>query len=210
MRAIDGALPEADGVAWFTKLYLSVTEAVYEAATPLRFNDARFVRWLDVVFANLYFQALRGPTPKAWAPLLEARSRRGILPLQFALAGMNAHINRDLPVALAETWQALKLDPADAQGQYDDFTRVNALLEATEERVKHWFATGFVGLVDDALGRDDDVLAMWNVGKARQAAWVNAETLSALSALPALRARYLLTLDRMVGFAGRGLLRPLR
>jgi hypothetical protein len=50
---------------------------------------------------------------------------------------------------------------------------------------------------------------MWKVGRARDAAWVNGETLWALRGLPQLRAEYALTLDRMVGFAGRGLLRPL-
>ena len=106
MKKIVAALPPDDGVRAFTALYLAVTEAVAGAAKTDTFEDARFVRWLDVVFANLYFEALHnalfkaGPVPKAWAPLLEARGRRGVLPLQFALAGMNAHINRDLPVAL--------------------------------------------------------------------------------------------------------------
>jgi hypothetical protein len=86
---------------------------------------------------------------------------------------------------------------------------VNALLELTETRVKAWFATGFVGVVDVALGREDDRVAMWNVGRARDAAWSNAQTLWALRLAPAVQRRYLDTLDRTVGFAGRGLLVPL-
>ena len=50
---------------------------------------------------------------------------------------------------------------------------------------------------------------MWNVRKARTAAWTNAETLWALRDLPLTAGRFALTLDRTVGFAGRGLLRPL-
>lgn len=215
MRAIAAALPPSDGVACFTALYLAVTEAVHDALQPGAFRDPRFVRWLDVVFANLFFEALRGvttgarPAPRAWRPLLERRGRRGIAGLQFALAGMNAHINRDLPVALVETWRALRIEPRRPSPQYDDFRRVNDVLAETEERVKARFATGVLGHLDGALGRDDDVLAMWNVRRARDAAWINAETLWALRGAPHLRARFLDTLDGLVGFASRGLLRPL-
>ena len=216
MRAIEDALPRNDGVVWFTRLYRRVTEAVGEAAQPGSFGDVRFLRRLDVVFANLFFDALRhhvvgdGTVPRAWAPLFDARSRRGIAPLQFALAGMNAHINRDLPVALVETCRAAGVEPQHGTPQYRDFTSINELLERTEAEVKAWFATGFVGVVEEALGDVDDVVAMWNVGRAREAAWTNGEVLWALRPLPRARTRFLASLDRMVGFAGRGLLRPLR
>ena len=120
MQALDAALPRADGIACFNRLYLAVTEAVVEAARPGVFADPPFVRWLDVVFANLYFEALanhvrgRGRVPRAWRALFEARSRRGILPIQFALAGMNAHINRDLPLALVSTCRSRRIEPGAA------------------------------------------------------------------------------------------------
>jgi hypothetical protein len=215
MRAIDAALPRADGVAWFNKLYLSVTDAVSTALAGGDFRDPRFLRTLDIDFANLFLDALRsfvlraGPRPKAWEPLIAARSKRGVLPIQFALAGMNAHINRDLPVALVETWRRLGVEPRRPSPQYDDFTRINGLLAETEERVGAWFATEVIGELDRALGRADEVLAIWKVGRAREAAWVNGETLWALRPLPRLGSEFLRTLDRMVGFAGRGLLRPL-
>jgi hypothetical protein len=50
---------------------------------------------------------------------------------------------------------------------------------------------------------------MWKVERARDAAWTNAEALWAIRRLPRLRGEFLATLDRLVGFAGRGLLRPL-
>ena len=216
MEAIGAALPPDDGVAAFNRLYLEVTRGVLDALGPGRFRDGRFLRWLDVVFANLYFAALRslvlgpGPAPRAWAPLVEARARRGILPLQFALAGMNAHINRDLPVGLVDTCRALRVELRRPSPQYDDFCVVNELLEEAQERIKRVFAVGALGTIDAALGRQDDVLAMWNVRAAREAAWTNAEVLWTLRGLPHVQARFLRALDRMVGFAGRGLLRPLR
>jgi hypothetical protein len=213
MLVIEASLPPGDGVACFTRLYRAVTEAVQETAAD-DFADARFVRWLDVAFANLYFRALaalvlgRGRVPHAWAPLFRARSRPGIAPLQFALAGMNAHINRDLPVALLQTCTARKVEPRHGSPQHADFGRVDELLEQTEARVKHEYSVGLVGVADEKLGRLDDVLAMWKVSQARQAAWVHAETLWHLRALPFAGARHLAILDRTVGFAGRGLLVP--
>lgn len=211
MHAIEAALPREDGVACFTRLYRAVTEEVRATAAG-EFADAGFVRWLDVAFANLYFRALaayvldRGRVPHAWAPLFHARSRPGIAPLQFALAGMNAHINRDLPVALVQTCTAHEVEPRRGSPQHSDFGLVDRLLERTEARVKHEYAVGLVGVADEALGRLDDVLAMWKVSQARQAAWVHAETLWHLRELPFAGARHLAILDRTVGFAGRGLL----
>jgi hypothetical protein len=214
MCDLEAALPAGDGVACFTRLYRAVTEAVDAEARPGAYEDVRFVRWLDVVFANLYFRALgahvlgRGRVPRAWRVLFDARSRQDVAPIQFALAGMNAHINRDLPVALVETCAARKVVPARGGPQHADFSSVDRLLAQTEARVKTEFAAGLVGVADRALGQLDDVLAMWNVRVARQAAWSNAETLWALRGIPFAGARFLVTLDRTVGFAGRGLLRP--
>jgi Family of unknown function (DUF5995) len=215
LRGIVSALPPGDGLRAFSTLYLAVTEAVAETARPGAYEDVRFVRWLDVVFANIYFDALRafaggtGPVPKAWAPLIDAPTRRGILPLQFALAGMNAHINRDLPLALVATCEQRGIELKRRSPQRRDYRRINVLLARTEKRVKAELVTGIAGDVDVALGQVDDVVAMWNVERAREAAWAQAETLWALRDLPRLRSQLLHSQDRLVGFAGRGLLRPL-
>lgn len=49
MRAIDAALPMADGLAWFTMLYLQVTEAIHASAGRPMFRDARYLDTLDGV-----------------------------------------------------------------------------------------------------------------------------------------------------------------
>ncbi len=214
-HAIEAALPPNDGIVWFTRLYRSVTEAVEAKLGTQTFEDPKCLASLDVVFANLYFDALRAwvakpsNAPKAWLPLFAARSTPRIAPIQFALAGMNAHINRDLPVAIVTTWRALKLKLHDPSPEHDDYLKVNVLLAQTETKVKHWFDTGFVGVVDETLGPADDRVAMWNIERARDAAWVQGEALWALHGVGFLERRYLDTLDHLVGFAGRGLLVPL-
>jgi hypothetical protein len=208
MEAILSDLPKDDGVACFTRLYLAVTENVQVALKPRAFADPRFLERLDVVFANLFFAALQRP-PRAWAPLFACRRQPDTAPIQFALCGMNAHINRDLPVALVRTAAELGVDLGRAARQHRDFTAINALLAATEAAVKRELATGIVHLADEALGKVDDRIAMWDVGRAREAAWVQGQILWRLRDLPPLSRRYLDTLDRTVGFAGRGLLVPL-
>lgn len=217
LRAIEASGSRSDGVACFARLYREVTEGVGTELTRQGFANTRFLETLDVHFADLFFSALEfyerdpGGTPSAWVPLFAQRSRRGIAPLQFALAGMNAHINRDLPVALVTTCRELRLDLGEGSREHADFERVDALLAHVEARVKSQYVTGWLAWVDrfvHRLGRIDDVVAMWDVERARDAAWTNAQALWALDDEPPLASDYLLALDRMVGFASRGLLVP--
>jgi hypothetical protein len=206
-----------DGVSAFARLYLTVTESVEANLASATFQDPAFLTQLDVVFASLFFDALaayaRDPlsAPHAWAPLFEARSNRRIAPLQFALAGINAHINRDLPVALVSTCTEMSIELRIDSPEHADFEAVNALLAQTLDRVKAQFLTGWVRVVDRLLhpfGRLDDVVAIWDIRAARDAAWANGETLLALRDSPSLRDDFVRTLDRTVGLAGRGLLVP--
>jgi Family of unknown function (DUF5995) len=206
-----------DGVSAFARLYLAVTEGVEANLASATFRDPAFLTRLDVVFASLFFAALDAyapdpaSAPRAWVPLFEARSNRRIAPLQFALAGSNAHINRDLPVALVSTCSELGLELRIDSPEHADFEAVNTLLAQTLERVKAQFLTGWVRTVDRLLhpfGRLDDVVAIWDIRAARDAAWANGETLFALRDSPSLRDDFVRTLDRTVGLAGRGLLVP--
>ncbi len=217
MRAIEAAAPRSNGVASFARLYRQVTEGVDARLAEQGFANARFLERLDVCFAGLFFAALdaheRDPAtvPSAWAPLLAEQSRHGIAPLQFALAGMNAHINRDLPVALVTTCTELGLVLVERSPEHADFERVNGLLAEVEATIKSSYLTGWLAAVDrlvHRVDRLDDVVAMWDVRRARDAAWTNGQALWALRDEPSLAEEFLTTLDRMVGFASRGLLVP--
>ena len=214
MVALDRGLPDADGLKWFNRLYLQVTLAVRDAVTTTTFRDPAFLATLDVVFANLYFDAVAAGdaeparAPSAWRPLFDCRRQRGIRPIQFALAGMNAHINRDLPEGIVATYRATDGEPVEGSARHEDFDKVNDLLEAVEAQIKVDFSTGIVMLVDAACGDVDDAIAMWKVRAARAAAWTNAEVLWALRRTPTLRQSFFSRLDSFTGFAGRGLLLP--
>jgi uncharacterized protein DUF5995 len=113
---------------------------------------------LDVVFANLCFAAIAAGdmdpsrAPSAWRPLLRARRN-------CAIAGMNAHINRDLPQGVVQVFEALGGDPTSDEARRQDFDSVNELLERVEGEVKTDFSVGVIGVVDVAAGRVDDIAA---------------------------------------------------
>jgi hypothetical protein len=218
MNAIAAALPPGDGVACFNRMYLQVTEAVKAALSQKAFEDLAFTNDLDVAFGNLYFSAMRaqaqsdgpdGPVPQAWAPLFENRSRSGVDSLQFALAGMNAHINRDLAVALLTTCQNHRVAPVKGGPQHDDFLKINEILKTVELKVKPWILSGSLEALDQLVHRADgidDSVALFSIVEARNAAWDHAEILWGLLPTPDLRNGYVQMLDRMVGFASRCLL----
>jgi hypothetical protein len=213
METVAAELPAADGVSRFNHLYLEVTRSVDSAALTSLFEDIGFMTELDVGFAGLYFDAVDAsqagrPLPRCWAPLFEARNDSHVAPIQFALAGMNAHINHDLPLALVSTCVKAGVELDSDSPQHRDFLKVNDLLATVETRVKAEYVTGLVGVADEVLGRIDDVVAMWSITEARNAAWTHAEMLWAVRDSPVLTAAFEDVLDGTIGFAGRGLLVP--
>lgn len=215
MVAIDAELVPGDGVRYFNNLYLEVTREVVSRLSTGELEDPRFLERLAVFFSNAYFRALEDfahpsatAPSQAWAPLFSARFDRRVAPIQFALAGMNAHINYDLPIGVRDTCRAFEVAPEDGSPQHHDYVHLNAILADVQERVKPWLATGLLGVIDRAFGSLDDVVAGFSVARARDAAWIHAQALWSMRDDSELSSAYLVALDRLVGFAGRGLLVP--
>jgi hypothetical protein len=211
MRAIDASLSRKDGVAIFDRLYLQVTMAVDTASAGTIFEDPRFVERLDVVFAGLYFDAESTiasgePCPVAWRPLVEARSQSRE-PIQFALAGMSAHINHDLPIAIMTTCEELGLAPADGSTVHRDFQRVDGLLAKVETRVAGWFDTGLIADIEDVTPKKtDEAIAMFSLVGARDVAWEHAKLLWHVRQTAPLRDAYLDLLARTTELTARAML----
>ncbi|MEU5889590.1 DUF5995 family protein [Streptomyces sp. NPDC047461] len=209
MRALDEALPERDGIAVFNRVYLAVTEAVGRGIDAGRFTDARAAITLDVRFAERYLRAVEAVTderrpPACWRPLFQYRRHPGVRPLQFALAGINAHIGHDLALAVVDTCRTLGCEPVDVE---DEFDRVGDLLVSLEERIREDLMPG-----PDLLQIADPLthlLGAWSLERARDATWTAARALWALRGLPDVAGEFRERLDTAVGFAGRMLLTPL-
>jgi hypothetical protein len=211
MEAIDAELPRTDGVAYFNRLYLQVTKAVLSAGANTTFEDPQSLDRLDVVFAGLYFSAEAtvrsgGECPIAWRPLVEERGAARD-PIQFALAGMNAHIGHDLALAVVQTCEELGLEPSDDTPLHRDFERVNAILKTVESQVVGWFQDGLVADIEDVATKPTAyAIAMWSITAARDIAWGHAQILWTLRHDPTLTSIYADTLARAVELSSRGIL----
>jgi len=209
MRALDASLPPRDGVAVFNRVYLAVTEAVDRRIDAGRFPDPRAAMTLDVRFAERYLAAVEAVAeerrpPACWRPLFQFRRHPGVRPLQFALAGINAHIGHDLALAVVDACRTLDCEPAELE---DEFDRVGDLLVTLEERIREDLMPG-----PDLLQIADPLthlLGAWSLDRARDATWAAARALWAMRRLPDLTEEFVERLDAAVGFAGRMMLTPL-
>ena len=213
LREITLALPASDGVAIFNAMYLGVTERIAtELEAGSTFHDAAFMTELDVRFAGLWLTAHDAAVagtkvPSAWAPLFEERSTPGILDIQYALAGMNAHIEHDLPLAVVATCRSRGVTPR-RRSVRQDYESVNDILASVESDIRRSFLTEIGQDVDDEVGPLVHLVSAWNIDKARDLAWVSAETIWATKQLTELSSRYVAMLGHTVGLASRCLLTP--
>jgi Family of unknown function (DUF5995) len=150
MENIDNLLPDNDGLKWFNKLYLRVTRAI-DQQPQINWADAEWLTRLDVIFAGYYFTAIveflndSPTTPSAWDALLESRNKPNVDRIQFALAGMNAHINHDLALALVQTDAEMNLQPALQSPEHVDYQNVNGILARLLPDALNDLATGVLG-----------------------------------------------------------------
>ncbi len=122
-----------DPARFFLGTYLRTTRAVGAALDGGWFEDPAWVEEWDVVFADLYLDAVsahaqgRGAVPRPWRIALEADP--GLPPVRHVLLGMNAHINYDLPQATVAVIDARGFaDPELLERRRRDHERLDAVL----------------------------------------------------------------------------------
>ncbi len=210
MRLLSAAMPADDGVGDFHRMYLHVTELVGAAAAARSFQDPAFMDRLDCVFAGLYLDACRATDQSrssAWQPLFTLRAQPGTASLQYALAGMNAHINFDLGLALVRTCRQLGRT-LDSPGVRADFLAVNAILAAAVQEVRESYLAGVALPADRAASPVLDVVGGWSIEAARDASWLSATVQWALQGREDTYAAYLGSRASLVGLVTRQLLTP--
>ncbi|HLX52284.1 MAG TPA: DUF5995 family protein [Streptosporangiaceae bacterium] len=210
MEAIAAALPAADGLACFNRMYLDVTRQVNSQLGQGFFADPEFMAQLDVAFANLYFAAAGtastpAAVPPAWRPLVQQRAAAGIEPIQFALAGMNAHIGHDLPVAMVSTCTARGTSP-EAAPHCADYQKVDQLLDAAEQSIRQSFESAPELAADRHLSAVASLIANWTINNARDMAWNNCLLLWAVRDDPLARGLFLDSLSASTALACQMLL----
>jgi Family of unknown function (DUF5995) len=176
--------PACDHNAVFALAYLRTTQTYRWARDQSGyFADTPWVNHEDAVFAKYYFAAYdnwaagaRGDVPQAWLIAFDAAAARQVNGSGDLLLGMNAHVNRDLPITLA----AVGMATPDGQSRKPDHDKVDQFLNTVlqpllEELAARFdssiihietpYGVGYTGLFQ--------TLAVW-----REQAWRNGELLA--------------------------------
>jgi hypothetical protein len=137
MAAINAYAPiQGDGVWWFNKVYL---QSRVNVLSFQGFSNPAYIRQLDVAFGRrwliAYDAAFSNPKmiPTCWRPLFINRDNPRILPIQFVVAGLIAHIFRDLTLANFEitNWFEVIPNKLFLSAKWRDYEKVNGVLSAT-------------------------------------------------------------------------------
>ncbi len=213
MQRIDAIAEDGDGLKWFNHLYLQVTQAVQDRVDAGDFESTAWLRQLDIEFGKFYYSAmaaiLKGsPCPRCWEAVYSVRNNTRIARIQFALAGVNSHINHDLPEALVATAKATGTAPADNTPEYRDYTSVNTVLEALTDQAKAELHVRLLGDPLPGASHLEDTIAAFGLKSARQQAWKHAEALWATRNIPIAAFAIENGLDGLTSFGNRALLVP--
>ena len=199
---------EADGIACFTSLYRTITANVLRWLEEGEFENSEYLATLDLEFAERYFQALRSyafdraATPRCWRVLFDNRSDTRISRLHFAVAGMNAHINFDLALAVISTCARLGVDFG-VGDQRQDYLGVNQIFAANTLQLRDQFeAEEDPELVDAVEKLFDD----FTIVATREVAWNDAERLWPHRLDATRMAEETWLLDLRVAVLGKGML----
>lgn len=212
-EAIENTVPTTDGLHWFNWLYLAVTKSVGASMSTRQWNNPAWLERLDIVFGGLYLKGLREclrhdtGAPRCWHVFVNSRHDGRLARIQFAMAGMNAHINHDLSAAVVETCRQMGLHPAHGSDIHSDFTQVNELLENLIDTAKRQLLVGLLGNVIPEIGKVEDQVAGLGIVASRELAWTNAEILWHVPS--GLRDRFLAGLDRTTALVGKNLVTPI-
>lgn len=207
MDDITASLPATDGVRRFNDLYRAVTQDVYDHRPD--FGDGGFLAKLAGEFAGLYLEAYDAVgKPGAWWPLFAVRSDPKLATIQHVLAGMNAHINRDLAVALVRALESLGHPwPSPASTDHADYLHINDLLGARIDAAQDQYGNELTGAADAALKQLDELVHLWSLTAARDIAWSNGKVLFHMPSH--LRPAFVTGLDSLTGLTSAALLVPI-
>jgi len=200
---------------FFHATYLRTTRAVAAELTRGGFGDAEWVERWDIVFADLYLDALEAdtagrPPSRPWAIAFGAAA--GLPPLRHVLLGMNAHINYDLPQALVavisdeQFGDAALLACREADHRVIDAVLASRVAAEDEQLTK---LSGPAPLPDRVLRPVSRLGTQRFLREARQKVWANAVVLSrARSRGPAAYAAALAQLEELSAAKVSTLLAP--
>jgi len=183
-KRFDPLAAVCDHNSMFALTYLRTTEEYRRSATAEGFfTDPAFINHQDALFARYYFDAWDdyragnlAATSKSWQLAFGNADGKKVSGLGNLLLGMSAHVNRDLPMVLAE----IGLVKPDGTSRKPDHDKVNQFLNLVMEPLIDEAAARFDPTVDDGqidgTTMDETGMLQLLVGW-REQAWRNAEAL---------------------------------
>lgn len=185
-----------DRRAVFLRLYYIMTLEVHAAVHELGvyagrtiFLDAGWIARLSGLFASLYFRSLStfdrpADTERAWKIAHRTAASGSSTAVQNALLGINAHINYDLAVAIAQNLvehDDLANQAALLRRRFDH-DQVNNLLVRSLPYIQDVLARDYgagIAIIDRALGQLDEQLAETQLKYYRERVWGDALSFAA-------------------------------
>jgi hypothetical protein len=176
-----------DARRFFHATYLRTTRAVADELARGGFADRDWVEHWDLVFADLYLDALeadlRGdPVTAPWRVAFDtARDRPDIQPLRHVLFGLNAHINFDLPQALVAVISSAEFaDPEALARREADHLHLDTVLQSrVRAEDAELGAVSTVTIFDRLIRPANRVASRRLLAEARSKVWRNAKALDA-------------------------------
>jgi hypothetical protein len=200
-----------DARRFFHATYLRTTRAVADEIDRGGFADGAWLARWDLVFAQLYLDALAAdlagaPVPAPWRVAFDtARTQPRLPPLRHVLFGMNAHINYDLPQALIAVISPAEFDdPAVLRVREADHRQVDdVLLARVSAEDVELSALAPPSLTDRLLGPANRAATRRILTESRAKVWANTTLLD--QARRAGPDRYPAVLAELEALAGRRL-----
>jgi hypothetical protein len=203
---ISDAIAHNSRHGYFAALYKQMTLKVKQGIDEGKFSDPERMDRLDTAFANRYFEALKkfkkDQATRSWRAAFRHNDSQELIILQHLLLGINAHINLDLGIALAE----LNLDDLDSLK--GDFDQINDILESLLDEVQEVIGrfSPLLNFLDTIGGILDETMINFSIQKARRDAWDFAEQLAKQSQNERLKT--ICNMDRKTAMLGRLIAEP--
>jgi hypothetical protein len=185
-----------DKRAIFLRVYYVMTLEVYSAIhgrgryeNVQTFLDPRWIFHLSGRFATRYFASFDPDhTSPAWTAAHEAAEDPGSSVVENAALGINAHINRDLPMAIADNLDPAELDDYRIlQRRKFDHDQVNKLLIGVLNTIQDMLATDYepgIAVADRVMGGLDERVGAFALKHFREHVWWDALAYAAAKAGP--------------------------
>ena len=169
----------------FLRCYSLMSGNMVLASREGAFHDCEWMQHFVDHFAKYYFQALnqydaaKERAPSVWVLAHDTALHAACSTIQKLLLGINAHINYDLVLTLADLlekeWPGL--DEAGRTRRYEDYCKVNEIIAQTIDKVQDLVletSDPKMELADLAMGRMDEWLISRLIRTWRDEVWEKA------------------------------------